>query len=721
MIDYHKLEIGRQTRSRSKKRPSLEVVGFDSETTTDGDIFLLADSFGEYIWKPTLRDCLDFLFLRSHHQKLNLFYNLEFDVRGIIKMLRETRQKILVAEGKLEVNLPYRGRNHPVVYNLRYCKDRMYVVKGKTGTVPFFDLAQFFSHRSLANAAKTFVSDYKEPVTDYDFTPESVEERKDEILKYCLKDCELVRKLGELTKEKFESLGIYESKYISPAFLSERFFNKRCYVPRTVDLIKRKRIVREQNTNPVEYAFRAYAGGWIEIQKRGHFEKLYHYDINSAYPFVMGHLVDPNLGSWVYSKEWLKGSTYAFVRCSVCVDPTVLGMNWPPLLHISPISYLFPSKGMYFRVYPVGAWECYLSKSEYLFVRDHLGHVEIIDGWFFFSDPDVPRPLRDQIEKLYRRKHDLKKEIEKDPKALVEYQSVKLLLNSLYGKTIQRVPVKRLDLTGNILIDHFKTGNFFNPIWASVITSEVRLKIAEGLLQNPYSCAAITTDGVLTTEPLKLDFGDALGSWSQEPPGETVIVLPGAYGIKGQRPENKVRGFAGIFKDHKAKDWFDYLSRHKKESFIEVVDRRPVSLMEAFLQTERFGIHDINRFVEFRRKYNLREWRRHWKGDVTTCGDLLDQSLTSCPWHIDKLWEGKERPDLRQYEEKAVDLTDTDKIETIKMVRSRGGIKNSPVLKDHGDYSEILLSLRRKQGLSLDEMASELRIDIGDLWESIKS
>ena len=713
MLKYKDLEIGRQNRYRPKIKWSLPVLAFDTETLTNGDIFLLADSLGCYVWRPTLRQCLDFLYKRTHHQKLNFFYNLEFDIRGIIKFLYESEQKKLVTDGKVLVKLPIGGRHYPVNYTVRYCKDRMYVVKNEKKTVAFFDLAQFYRPLSLDRASQIFLKQRKEKIESYDFTLSTIEKRKDEIIKYCLKDCILASKLGTLIKKRYEKLDIYEKVYISPAFLTEKYFNQYCYVPKTLSLIKTK---WRGESSPVEYAYNSYKGGWIEIQKRGHFNHLYRYDLNSAYPHVMRNLVDPTLGQWTFSKDWLPGSTYAFVKVQVHIDP-LRNEPFSNNVYLSPISYLFISKGTNLRYYPVGEWTTFLTKNEYLFVRDYLGVrnqglIKLTDGWFFFADPFSPRPLRKRIDLLYQKKNELKPLIKDNPKILIEYNSIKLLLNSLYGKFIQRTEVKKLDLTGNIYIDHARTGNFFNPIWAAVITSEVRLKIIKSLAQKDYSCAAITTDGILTTKPLDLDFGSRLGQWSEEPGGEAVIVLPGAYGIRGQSSENKIRGFAGIFRDKKVKDWFDYLVRHKKDSFIEIIDRRPVSLMEALLHTEKFSRRDINRFVEFNRRYNLKEYRRLWHGEIKNCQDLLKKSVDSSPWEVSKL-------ERLQQSKRKIKIFFGEFDTLIEQVIRKGGIKNTPALRDFGNYSELPLRVRRKGKLPFDEMADELKMTDDELWEGL--
>ena len=738
MHNFESLEIGRQFRYKPVKEWKLPVIALDSETLLNGDTFLIADSLGNYVWKPVLRQCLDFLFYRPHHQKLNFFYNLEFDIRGVIKFLEEKEQKELVTAGVSEVRRGIDKNGKPgSCYTLRYCKDRMYVVKDGTKTVAFYDLAQFYRPLSLDRAATIFLGKGKEGIKDYNFTEESVEERKDEIIKYCLGDCKLTARLGELAKKKYEALGMFEKAYISPAFMSEKYFNKFCRVPKTLGILTDEhkkdiniRIGSPLFLNPVWYAYLAYAGGWIEIQKRGHFENLYKYDINSAYPYVMSELIDPCKGYWLYSREWqAPESDYAFVKAEVTIDPNrIAGLERDPFarqVYLSPISYLFTTKGMNLRYYPAGRWTCYLTANEFKFIRDTLGKrglgtVKMIDGWFFFAEDFASRPLGKRVRLLYELKSELKNKVEKrkNKNLVIEYNQVKLLLNSLYGKFIQRVEVKKLDSEDKIYIDHARTGGFFNPIWAAIITSECRLQIARALLDNESSCAAITTDGILTTKPLDLELGKGLGEWSQEPGGEAVIVLPGAYGIKGQKPESKIRAFKGIFRGDTSKNWFDYLTLHKSDSFIQVRDKRPVSLMEALLHTEKFTTRDINRFVEFERKYNLKEYRRLWFEEVENCSDLLNRKYESAPLLRSSLEARVAYKQTRPFDfDKPVKSDKPDSV--IQRVIKAGGIKDSSSLRDFGRSTDIPLCCRRKDGLAFDEMSDELGLDENTFWEGL--
>ena len=52
-------------------------------------------------------------------------------------------------------------------------------------------------------------------------------------------------------------------------------------------------------------------------------------------------------------------------------------------------------------------------------------------------------------------------------------------------------------------------------------------------------------------------------------------------------------------------------------------------------------------------------------------------------------------------------------------VKAKGGIRDSEAVRDHGKYSDLPRSVRKKGGLPLDEMADELYMSEQDLWDDL--
>jgi len=55
----------------------------------------------------------------------------------------------------------------------------------------------------------------------------------------------------------------------------------------------------------------------------------------------------------------------------------------------------------------------------------------------------------------------------------------------------------------------------------------------------------------------------------------------------------------------------------------------------------------------------------------------------------------------------------------ISQVKKKGGIKYTKEIKDFGEYAEIPLTAKNKNGLALDEMADELGLDENELWQKL--
>jgi len=657
--DYDLIRFTRdQTRYKGRgKRDSLEAWAYDTETLK-GNIYLIADNLTKPVWKPTRYQILDFLMRREHESKLGFCYNLRFDSGGLLKLFpKELLNNVVITNhtGWIQCG---RGR----VFDLEYKGDKGVVIREgnkdkKTGkmkgkhVVKLFDLATFYQKLHLDEAIQKFLPEEYEKIRKIDiekiigvkmeeWTDEIIEKYKDQIIEYCVRDCVATAKLGELTKKTYErKYNLFERHYVSPPFLAERYLMKVTpYLARThskkFSLAKIDHALT--NTTPMEYGWLCYSGGWFECFKRGRFERLYSYDINSAYPEQMRYLVnlDPfyhkgglkGYREWYFSKRGIpEGAKYGFIRATVKIDRK---------RYLSPIPLRVTDWGNPVIIHPVGEFSCYLTLGEYRFVNKYLGKAKMLDGWFFLCDPGTPQAIFRGIDRLYNEKQRLKKLVKTCPKAEIEYLNCKLLLNGLYGKFIQKTEHKKLNDKGEFVTDYYQPGNMFNPCWAAIITSEVRLKIAKALLGKEQSCGMIATDGVLMLEPLDLDFGDGLGQWSKEPAGEGLIIGSGVFHIKGAEPKIKTRSFKQTFGTLKNPytDLFAYLKDHKKSKEILTEFKRPLTFMECLIPTDKkYNISRINEFVLIRKHFQLSDNKRIWNKEKPTCGELLNGMIDSKP------------------------------------------------------------------------------------------
>jgi len=460
------------------------------------------------------------------------------------------------------------------------------IIKGHK-TYAFYDIAQFYGYATLEESSQRFLGKGKMEVDRSLFSPQYIEEHFDLIVEYCKRDAQLCGALADKLNQAFIQLGIYPRNFISPASISEREFRKSCWMPR-VDKLPRELLT---------YAYNAYKGGWFEVLQRGYFPEVYQYDINSAYPSEVAQLLDIQYGDWVKSSDYQPKAAYGFIKAEVDID----------FCPLSPIMVRLPSVNYN----PVGRWETFITKQEFDYINQHLGKATVIDGWWFFPW-EYTRPFKRKVKHLFQ----AKREAEAEGEELVAMVS-KLLLNSLYGKFFQKNPHR----------EGVKTGQLFNPIYASIICAQVRLKIHQAIKDRAGEVIMIATDSVMTTAPLNLNHGDTLGGWRLADQGEAVVLGSGIYTLRGKEIKSRFRGL----KATKRFDWFDLLqeeARNGNSSKITLHLDRAIGLPEALSgDFERLAC-----FVSQPRTIDINfDHKRFWLKKFNSASEVLSQQHKSAP------------------------------------------------------------------------------------------
>lgn len=159
----------------------------------------------------------------------------------------------------------------------------------------------------------------------------------------------------------------------------------------------------------------------------------------------------------------------------------------------------------------------------------------------------------------------------------------KLILNSLYGKFIQR----NLRDDGNR-----EAGSMFDPAVATLITGYVRAKIHR--LEHKYKSLHTATDGFITKiKPDPEDLGESLGCLTSVPNLNVLIIRNKLYLLYNQKGELVKKGLHGY--QGKAEDLLKLWTKDKKEYRIT----RLASWAEAFNLGVIPGM-EINREMELR-------------------------------------------------------------------------------------------------------------------------
>jgi hypothetical protein len=239
-------------------------------------------------------------------------------------------------------------------------------------------------------------------------------------------------------------------------------------------------------------AIEAYYGGRFEISGTGiKLGPIYEYDINSAYPAGMAELPCPLHTRWHrVTKRPSDGSLY-IADISFEHPPNALWAGFPVRTRDHHLHWPLKGSGVY--------WSVEIEAARKLGPR-----VQYKTIWAAEKCCDC-EPF-EWVPALY----DYRKRIGKGTKGY----PIQLGLNALYGKLAQRKGAR----------------TWQDPVAAGLITAITRAKLIEAVALDPEAVVMLATDGVYSTRPLKLDIGDALGSWElKERTGRMFIIQPGLY------------------------------------------------------------------------------------------------------------------------------------------------------------------------------------------------
>ena len=138
-------------------------------------------------------------------------------------------------------------------------------------------------------------------------------------------------------------------------------------------------------------------------------------------------------------------------------------------------------------------------------------------------------PYRKEIDRLVKLKSEYKL------RGLdLDYHTVKIIMNSFYGKFVQLIEKE----------DYYEAGSCWNPIYGTVITANTRIRMSAAQKKFSSVCA-VHTDSVLSTAVLPIQHNNNLGDFIQKTEGNGVILGSGIYQIGDK---TKFRGMNGQLK-----------------------------------------------------------------------------------------------------------------------------------------------------------------------------
>lgn len=547
-----------------------EFIGLDSEAYTSGEPFVFCTSTGKVITPDMIPGVF---FSRRYRNKHFLVYNLKYDSGALLYHLPSINKDVLRVNQKVE----YNGVRYDYIPH-----KRLRISKGKNG-VSIWDIMPFYK-TSLDAAARKYLGKSKTDPGTKEFEPEYVKENWKTITDYCINDAVLTRDLGNVLVKHLGKHGIIVSSLYSTASISLSYFKQHSKI------ITSWRYW-QFNRELLRYAWESYKGGIFEVYRRGTVY-AYEYDISSAYPSEIAGLIDISEAAVKHSARYERRAIYGFIRCKIN----------------NPDGKIIPSGVMKsgVRVYPAGEYYDTITKAEYDFMRTEKIQVKIIDAFWLFENR-LRYPYKKVIDKLYKMKDHYK------GKDDMMYSTTKTILNSFYGKFGQAT--EKPD-------GRFHAGIAWNPIFASVVTANLRVKMCKYRRRLKKTCIAIHTDSLLLTKkapPAML--GSGLGKLEYKTKGKALIIMSGMYDL-GDKTANR-----GIVRQKK-RTWRNYLETHPDQRVFKYVSRDVISWIDAIRQ-RRPDL--INKFVWRYKRINLnRELKRIWLDDVNA-GDLLSRLYDSVP------------------------------------------------------------------------------------------
>ena len=574
-----------------------KILAFDVETYK-GICKLICCSGSKYKLNPSFLDCIKFLFyLANNCNVYRFFYNIDFDFSAILKLwksnIKVLQNRILRKIGYLKNGIEVKYKN----YTLKWIKGRMLVIKHniRRKSVIFTDIFNFLP-LGLNKEAKKYLNDIKIVNIDGSMLNTSLDywnKREKDIIKYCIQDCILTKNLGKLLIDTIEKNELPLPKYlVSSASLSKQFFRLNCFIP-SICHIPHKIL---------QIAYDSYYGGRFEIFKRGFFENLFHYDINSEYPHFIKDL--PNLRDGLWKKTLILPN-------NPCIAYFLAEVN-------IPMDYKIPTIPIHHKginKFPCGNIKKWLTWYDLDLIREYI--VNIYEGYIFIPTHRNYKPFYNQINELFIKKQKLKGIRQLD------YNIVKLCMNAFYGCFIESH--KDYDINGNY---ELSGGILFNSVYASQITAFGRWSVIKDIPKENYdNIIAIHTDSITSNISFDkfLTLNLDIGNWNKETEGKGIILNTGMYQIGYT---NKTRGIPKKF----IINWLRFCLKNKiyKKKKFNIPHMRKLS--EGLIRDK--SLVNVNTIVNDIRTVNCNsDTKRDWISNFKSFQEVITTNIDSYPYY----------------------------------------------------------------------------------------
>jgi hypothetical protein len=523
--------VGKKER-QARLLPFAGVDGEGGDIGTGRQEYLLLRA-GQYVLetgKPlTPMECLRFI-ADLPPDRTYVSYSFNYDVTMILRDLPLNRWARVLDRhlrmgrfGAYGVSIPYRESPIDGDVQVDYLPSKEFKVRIMRGGewqkyVRIHDTFSFFQ-TSFLNTITTWLGDsgYHDVIEEIaenkarrgDFGPMTDKERH-----YNKQECIMLARVMTMFAEKLEQAGIPALRdWQGPGNIAAALFNK-YELP--------KRAARGKDTingtqlrigidwpAVVAFANRSYYGGRFEPCIIGEiYQKIYQYDLRSAYASMYKHL------PCLVHGTWHKQTAYDWNVHLDQIGFTHIRFQHPPhtILGAFPVrkrsgTIQFPLKGE-------GVYTNYEINAALRSGIIDISGIEWLDGWQYDKHCDCV--WLHFAEELYKARQRVAVD---DPNL---GRIFKLALASMYGKLAQSVgePV------------------YSNPVWAALITGYVRAQLftAAARVKGGAGVVMLATDGIFTIDPIPdLDIGPNLGQWELiEHEHGMMVIQSGVYLIHGE-------------------------------------------------------------------------------------------------------------------------------------------------------------------------------------------
>jgi hypothetical protein len=465
------------------------TVGVDTETD-DGDIFLLADSLGNKVEYPNVTFDSVAKFLLRHEGKWLFFHNLSYDADCILRLLPESVLQTYRKSRRMDFEFGD--------YRVTYVDKKQLTIRQGKHSVSCYDIAQYYDNKKLEvayaeNIGKPLPEEYlqmKESRAEFDIR--FFLRHKKAVTKYCVIDCVLAERLaGHWLDIFYRQFGFYPGRWVSAGYLAEKvIIHNGIDVPLFSDI----------PYTVQELAWRCFYGGRFELLMKGHIGACWLYDINSAYPYALTLLPDLTDGRWVSGAIVRADASAGYFHIRALVDHSV---------KVAPFPFRTKNNRI---VFPVGEFETFVTLEELRMVAgDPKIRYEILESQQFIPAKNCSYPFRRFIEQQYALRLALKER--KDPLE----RAIKVVLNSMYGKTAQRV--------NNVM------GNLYNAAIASFITGHTRAQLYRFVKEHGLDrdVVAFATDSVAVRKEIPGLDSLRLGEMKLDNHAHDVVFLSNGF------------------------------------------------------------------------------------------------------------------------------------------------------------------------------------------------